>query len=125
MSNPTQTSSIRSSTEADEWAWDIQELDPTSPHLAQAGQVRYNPAFRARFKGFLATHAGDEVHLDKTAALAQFVKDAGHGYLTGCYTWTVSKSILRFILSYYDKGGFADMTLSDYLKAMANDDQSI
>lgn len=106
--------------ETDRWAWDIQELDPDSPYLSREalkGTTRYKAPFVARFKGFVENYSEAVVYLDATGTLAKFLKGVGCGVSSG-HTLEVPTTVIRLLCSYYDKGGYAGLTISEYLKAM-------
>lgn len=115
MSNPTQPSDIRLYPDYEKLAWDIQELDLESEHL---NGERYFTPLKDRFRGFVRNYREDTVVMDSSAALALFLKRLGYGHDSGDNSWTVSFGVIKCISSYFDRGGYADMSIGDYLKAM-------
>lgn len=119
MSDPIRLSASLLSSETDKWAWDIQELDPDSPYLYAGRPESTIGQMRTRLKDFLKDHHGDVICMDATAMLAKFLSKRGHGKRTQYCTLEVPTDVVRQICTYFDKGGFAGLSLDDYLKAMA------
>ena len=117
MSDATRISASLLSSETNKWAWDIQELDPEDPHLYQH-LTRYVGPFRSRLQEFLSGHVGDVVYMDATSVMAKFMVRCGYGTRSEYCTLEVPTTMLKCIKTFFDRGGFADLSISDYLKAM-------